>query len=62
MGRIFTVILIIIFVSFSGPPGIQFENALLQIAPVNKGKCPYVRDNNDIVFQLYTRYSNFGLD
>nr|XP_034838102.1 pancreatic lipase-related protein 2-like [Maniola hyperantus] len=45
------------FLSVIRPPGIQFENALLQIAPVNKGKCPFVRDNNDIVFQLYTRHN-----
>ncbi|VVD02546.1 unnamed protein product [Leptidea sinapis] len=37
-----------------GPPGIQFENALLQVSPVSKYKCPYVKDKNDIGFQLYT--------
>ncbi|CAH0730669.1 unnamed protein product, partial [Brenthis ino] len=45
------------FLSLIRPPGIQFENALLQITPVNKGKCPFVRDNIDVVFQLYTRYN-----
>nr|XP_026494099.1 inactive pancreatic lipase-related protein 1-like isoform X1 [Vanessa tameamea]XP_026494100.1 inactive pancreatic lipase-related protein 1-like isoform X1 [Vanessa tameamea]XP_026494107.1 inactive pancreatic lipase-related protein 1-like isoform X1 [Vanessa tameamea]XP_026494108.1 inactive pancreatic lipase-related protein 1-like isoform X1 [Vanessa tameamea] len=45
------------FLSLIRPPGIQFENALFQIAPVNKGKCPFVRDNIDIVFQLYTRHN-----
>ncbi|XP_049883180.1 uncharacterized protein LOC126378812 isoform X2 [Pectinophora gossypiella] len=41
----------------AGPPGIQFENSLLQIAPVDKVKCPFVRDTNDIGFRLYTRYN-----
>ncbi|CAF4892194.1 unnamed protein product [Pieris macdunnoughi] len=40
-----------------GPPGVQFENGLLQITPVNKDKCPFVRDNNDVAFLLYTRHN-----
>ncbi|CAH2062488.1 unnamed protein product, partial [Iphiclides podalirius] len=39
------------------PPGVQFENALLQATPVDKGKCPYVRQNHDVGFQLYTRHN-----
>ncbi|XP_038220937.1 inactive pancreatic lipase-related protein 1-like [Zerene cesonia] len=45
------------FLSVIRPPGVQFENALLQITPVNKDKCPYVREKNDIGFQLYTRHN-----
>ncbi|KAG7298503.1 hypothetical protein JYU34_018138 [Plutella xylostella] len=37
------------------PPGIEFENSLLQILPVDKVKCPYVKNDNDIGFWLYTR-------
>uniref|UniRef100_A0A2A4J568 Lipase domain-containing protein n=1 Tax=Heliothis virescens TaxID=7102 RepID=A0A2A4J568_HELVI len=40
-----------------GPPGVQYENALLQIAPVDKAKCPYVKHAADISFQLYTRHN-----
>lgn len=39
------------------PPGIQYEDALLQIAPVEKAKCPFVKDENDISFQLFTRHN-----
>lgn len=39
----------------AGPPGVQYENALLQIAPVDKSKCPFVKDSSDIGFQLFTR-------
>ncbi|XP_026318358.1 pancreatic lipase-related protein 2-like isoform X2 [Hyposmocoma kahamanoa] len=42
------------FLSLIRPPGVQFENALLQIAPVDKAKCPFVRDHSDIEFRLYT--------
>ncbi|XP_045505783.1 inactive pancreatic lipase-related protein 1-like isoform X2 [Colias croceus] len=45
------------FLSVIRPPGVQFENALLQITPVNKDKCPYVREKNDVGFQLYTRHN-----
>ncbi|KAI8427174.1 hypothetical protein MSG28_014786 [Choristoneura fumiferana] len=40
-----------------GPPGVQFEKALLQVAPVDKSKCPLMRDTNDVEFQLFTRYN-----
>lgn len=39
----------------AGPPGVQYENALLQVAPVDKAKCPYVSGDHDVNFQLYTR-------
>lgn len=39
----------------AGPPGVQYENALLQIAPVDKAKCPFVKHHADITFQLFTR-------
>ncbi|XP_047518586.1 pancreatic lipase-related protein 2-like isoform X1 [Pieris napi] len=45
------------FLSAIRPPGVQFENGLLQITPVNKDKCPFVRDNNDVAFLLYTRHN-----
>ncbi|KAJ0169767.1 hypothetical protein K1T71_014373 [Dendrolimus kikuchii] len=35
------------FLSVIRPPGVQYENALLQIAPVDKTKCPYIKDKND---------------
>lgn len=38
-----------------GPPGIQYEDAVLQIAPVDKSKCPFIKDGNDIGFQLFTK-------
>ncbi|XP_028163534.1 uncharacterized protein LOC114355076 [Ostrinia furnacalis] len=40
-----------------GPPGVQFEDSLLQILPVDKTKCPFVRDNNDVEFRLFTRHN-----
>ncbi|XP_037875831.1 pancreatic lipase-related protein 2 isoform X2 [Bombyx mori] len=39
------------------PPGVQFENSLLQIAPIDKSKCPFVKNTNDVGFQLYTRHN-----
>ncbi|XP_063390919.1 uncharacterized protein LOC134676452 [Cydia fagiglandana] len=45
------------FLSMIRPPGVQFDNALLQIAPVDKTKCPLVRDTSDVQFRLYTRYN-----
>ncbi|CAG9574217.1 unnamed protein product [Danaus chrysippus] len=45
------------FLSVIRPPSIQFESSLLQIAPVDKVKCPFVRDINDVLFQLYTRHN-----
>ncbi|XP_063543640.1 pancreatic lipase-related protein 3-like [Cydia strobilella] len=45
------------FLSMIRPPGVQFDNALLQIAPVDKTKCPLVRDSTDVQFRLYTRYN-----
>ncbi|KAI8427183.1 hypothetical protein MSG28_014788 [Choristoneura fumiferana] len=45
------------FLSMIRPPGVQFEKALLQVAPVDKSKCPLMRDTNDVEFQLFTRYN-----
>ncbi|CAK1555946.1 unnamed protein product [Leptosia nina] len=45
------------FLSAIRVPNIQFETAVLQPAPVNKDKCPYVLNNNDIEFRLYTRHN-----
>ncbi|XP_022835288.1 pancreatic lipase-related protein 2-like isoform X2 [Spodoptera litura] len=45
------------FLSLIRPPGVQYENALLQIAPVDKAKCPYVHAGTDVSFQLYTRHN-----
>ncbi|KAJ8703606.1 hypothetical protein PYW07_017530 [Mythimna separata] len=45
------------FLSVIRPPGVQYENALLQIAPVDKAKCPFVKDSSDIAFQLFTRHN-----
>ncbi|KAJ8705876.1 hypothetical protein PYW08_012922 [Mythimna loreyi] len=45
------------FLSVIRPPGVQYENALLQIAPVDKAKCPFVKDSNDVAFQLFTRHN-----
>ncbi|XP_053623215.1 uncharacterized protein LOC128682510 isoform X1 [Plodia interpunctella] len=45
------------FFSMIRPPGVLFEQGLLQIAPVNKIKCPYVKENVDIGFQLFTRHN-----
>ncbi|KAH9642248.1 hypothetical protein HF086_000495 [Spodoptera exigua] len=41
----------------AGPPAVQYENAILQLAPVDKGKCPYVHAGSDVSFQLYTRHN-----
>ncbi|PZC70514.1 hypothetical protein B5X24_HaOG200604 [Helicoverpa armigera] len=45
------------FLSIIRPPGVQYENALLQIAPVDKAKCPFVKHHADITFQLFTRHN-----
>ncbi|XP_075989171.1 uncharacterized protein LOC142985100 isoform X1 [Anticarsia gemmatalis] len=45
------------FLSVIRPPGVQYEDALLQIAPVDKSKCPFIKDGNDIGFQLFTRHN-----
>ncbi|XP_028157081.1 pancreatic lipase-related protein 2-like [Ostrinia furnacalis] len=45
------------FLSMIRPPGVQFEDSLLQILPVDKTKCPFVRDNNDVEFRLFTRHN-----
>ncbi|KAM3958664.1 pancreatic lipase-related protein 2 [Aphomia sociella] len=45
------------FLSLIRPPGVRFEEGLLQILPVNKAKCPFVKNNNDVSFQLYTRHN-----
>ncbi|XP_063899068.1 uncharacterized protein LOC135119159 [Helicoverpa armigera] len=45
------------FLSIIRPPGVQYENALLQIAPVDKAKCPFVKRQADITFQLFTRHN-----
>ncbi|XP_013135871.1 PREDICTED: pancreatic lipase-related protein 2-like [Papilio polytes] len=48
---------LVCFLSIIHPPEIQFENAVLQASPVDKSKCPYVRQTHDIQFQLFTRHN-----
>ncbi|RVE42421.1 hypothetical protein evm_012936 [Chilo suppressalis] len=45
------------FLSLIRPPGVAFEDGYLQILPVDKAKCPFVKDSNDITFRLYTRHN-----
>ncbi|XP_068626109.1 pancreatic lipase-related protein 2-like [Battus philenor] len=45
------------FLSIIHPPEIQFENAVLQMTPIDKSKCPYMLDSSDVSFQLYTKYN-----
>ncbi|KAF9411979.1 hypothetical protein HW555_009393, partial [Spodoptera exigua] len=45
------------FLSLIRPPAVQYENAILQLAPVDKAKCPYVHAGTDVSFQLYTRHN-----
>ncbi|XP_072941193.1 pancreatic lipase-related protein 2-like [Epargyreus clarus] len=55
------------FLSIIRPPSIEIESAIFQLAPVDKMKCPFVRDKNDVGFRLYTRhnptvYQNLAID
>ncbi|GBP55249.1 hypothetical protein EVAR_24445_1 [Eumeta japonica] len=38
-------------VKFQGrhrPPGVEFENSYLQMLPIDKAKCPYIKSDNDV--------------
>ncbi|CAB3252302.1 unnamed protein product [Arctia plantaginis] len=52
-----TIVPLACFLSVIRPPGIQYEDAVLQIAPVDKSKCPFIKDGNDIGFQLFTKHN-----
>ncbi|KAF2889057.1 hypothetical protein ILUMI_17116, partial [Ignelater luminosus] len=49
------VVLACLISALPGPPGVRYEDAYIQLLPVDKTKCPTIDPVRDIAYHLFTR-------